>query len=587
MARSQVGIQDSGSNYNYFESPRRPHLPKSLFDLSYINTGTADIGLLIPIYLQETVPGDEFTISCEALLRCVNPPVVPLLSRLRVFFHFYWSSCESLWKGFPMFITKGRSGNYSIQAPTVKTSSQNVTPTTLLHYLGIPSHSGGCSYPFSAMPFMMYMRVYRDYYMNQTLVNAAADNGQDTYWFPYDDEEFRLPITLNDGSNELLVDDANSEADASSFLAASAGSYRLNRWRWRNWANDYFTTARPWPQRGQEAALELNLGEIVFDSANLNVTLPADGSVSSSQYLVVNDDGEIGINNSSGSESATLYVDEIIASSALGDASITLSALRELNAAQRIMEKMALVDGSYGEFCQTFFAVNDPNSRNFKPYYIGGTYQKIEISEVINTADTYTSSGEGRSQGSQTGHASTYGNGFVGKFRASSYGYIMGIMSIMPDTMYFQGINRQFCRVSQEDWFIPERAGLSPQAILNREIFFQGSSVDDDLFGYQDRFDEMRYRPNEIHGKVADPSNLSFFPYTQARYFNVLPTLSPDFISTGTTTDSDPTYFSNVRSDWLTSSSEVPFVYQVANKVRAVRPLSYRAQPAELFDTRG
>lgn len=640
MANSSVGVQDSGSNYNYFEEPRRPHLPKSLFDLSYINTGTADVGLLIPIYLQETVPGDEFTISCEALLRCVNPPVVPLLSRLRVFFHYYWSSCESLWKGFPMFITKGRSGKYELSAPVVDALASGdvddyeaFQPTSLSHYLGFSPVSADSAFlsgavqsiGFSAMPFMMYLRIYRDYYMNQTLVNAADEDGQNLSWFPLDDEEFRLPVsTVTSGSNAVYINgDGSSYYTADNIPAFLTDSdCRLGMWRWRNWSDDYFTTARPWPQRGEEASV---LGSISGDDVQIGVTPSeslgfqqlfykgyySNSGVVSNATNTTNDSTYYGrlVNVSSTSVGLGLLDNQNVAGngtstgvtsfraplSISSDAEIslnlTLSALRELNAAQRIMEKMALVDGSYGEFVVTFFGQKDPNARQFKPTYIGGAYQKIDISEVVNTADTYSSSsGSGRSQGSQTGHASTYGNGNVGKFRAPSYGFIMGIMSIVPDTMYFQGVNRQFVRQNQEDWFIPERAGLSPQSILNKELYADledDASSNDSLYGYQDRFDEMRYRPNEIHGKVADPGELSFFPYTQARYFTALPTLSPEFVSMGTPCYNDPTSSTNVRKDWLTSETEVPFIYQVANKVRAVRPLSYRAQPAELFDTRG
>lgn len=668
MARSSVGVKDSGSNYNYFEEPRKPRLSKSLFDLSYINSGTAEIGQLIPIYLQETVPGDEFTINCEAVLRAVNPPVVPLLSRLRVFFHFYWSSCESLWKGFPMFITKGRSGNYSIEAPQVfahfhtdsgedgdpNGTNIDLTPNSLFHHLGLmtsrnlqvtnssPASVDDCSTlagycnGFSAMPFMMYMRIYRDYYMNQTLVNAAAAigdnnylNGQDTSWFPVDDEEFRLPVNNYQGGHNIITPfayqdsipndpDTGDPVNVPSFLTAIGVQYRLGAWRFRNFADDYFTTARPWPQRGDEATLGVSVtdpevyikstdedgsgvpfrlrgygefgSEFYFHGAEASDGSPQGMSSSAAQGYLGQLFGE-GVTSSS--DSTYGQNDFMLTLAQSGSLSITLSALRELNSAQRIMEKMALVDGSYGSFCVTFFGVNDPNARNFKPQYIGGCYQPITISEVLQVGGTTATS----DQGEQSGHASSYGQGNIGKFFSPSYGYIMGIMSIMPDTYYSQGVNRQFTRLTQDQWFIPERSGLSPQAILNKEIYFyQGvTHTNDDLFGYQDRYDEMRYRPNEIHGQVANPNSLSFFPYTQSRYFVnqdpavTPPTLSPEFVEIG-----KPTLGSvltegvmNLRKDWLTSSAEFPFIYQVANKVRAVRPLSYRHQPAELFDTRG
>jgi len=261
---------------------------------------------------------------------------------------------------------------------------------------------------------------------------------------------------------------------------------------------------------------------------------------------------------------------------------ITLAALRELNSAQRILEKMAHIDGSYGEFCLTFFGNKPKSAEEHDPIYIGGAYQAIQMSDVLQSGGTVGSQIGGQDavtiQGTQSGYAFSHDDGYIGKFHSDDYGIIMGIISIMPDLMYSQGIRRQDSMQVQEEFYLPERAGLGPQAILNRELFYDPSaSVDqnDGLFAYISRFDQYRYRSNEIHGLVADDTNLSFFPYTQSRKFNTLPKYSQEFMSTK----------GNVRKDFLTAPDEVPFIVQVANNVRAVRPLPYYAVPAELFNT--
>lgn len=636
MATGQVGIKDTGSNYNFFDKEIKAKVSRSLFDLSYLNSGTCEVGMLIPTYLEETVPGDDFTINVEALLRAVNPPLVPLLSRLRVFFHAYWSSFDSLWKGASQFFTKGRSGNYVLSVPqVVLAASGNVrkdtSPTSLAHHLGMMFAQsfdpiGNIATGFSLLPFMMYQRIYRDYYMNQTLHNAASGDGQDLGWFPLDDDDFRLEVNFN---LKNLIGDTYPDVNGCTLAKVNVGNsdmlktINLGDWRFRNWPDDYYTSCMPWPQRGDEAGVSfsgsipeisdlpvyIKNGESVVP---LSVYLAQSGNqFSSAVERVIGSGADAGFNlvpvtDSSKASVSLVNLNAGIVSTGFSDpppnltgsykpyslysrldqsvtfeSSLTLSALRELNTTQRMMEKMARVDGSYGSFCRTFFGETPPSAKSNKPIYIGGCYQSIKISEVLQTGGTTDTS----DQGEQTGHAMSYGDGFIGRFHAPDYGYIMILMSIVPDSMYFQGVNRRFTRLLQEDFYLPERAGLSPQAVLNKEIFFTGSdpTQDNDLFGYQDRFDEMRFRSNEVHGKVADPTNKSFFPYTQARYFAGLPALSEEFCAMGSASGSNITL--NVRKDWLTSQTEVPFIWHVANKVRAVRPLPYRARPAELFNT--
>ena len=646
MATGQVGIKDTGSNYNFFDKEIKAKVSRSLFDLSYLNSGTCEVGMLVPTYLEETVPGDDFTLNVEALLRAVNPPLVPLLSRLRVFFHAYWSSFDSLWKGASQFFTKGRSGNYVLSVPQVVLAAsgaarKDTSSTSLAHHLGMMfaqsfDPNGNVATGFSLLPFMMYQRIYRDYYMNQTLHNAASGDGQDLGWFPLDDDDFRLEVDFN---LKNLSGDTWPDVNGCTLSKVSVGNsdmlktVNLGDWRFRNWPDDYYTSCMPWPQRGDEAGVSfsgslpelLDMPVYIKNPSGNNIDMQISGWLSPdnnkfsnllsrfypggnpSDYSMANVGFIFDSRHPSGSAAESFMFGPMESADAgslvdLGSApgnptsfslysrlnksvsfesSLTLSALRELNATQRMMEKMARVDGSYGSFCRTFFGETPPSAKSNKPIYIGGCYQSIKISEVLQTGGTTDTS----DQGEQTGHAMSYGDGFIGRFHAPDYGYIMILMSIVPDSMYFQGVNRRFTRLLQEDFYLPERAGLSPQAVLNKEIFFTGSNLsqDNDLFGFQDRYDEMRFRSNEVHGKVADPTNKSFFPYTQARYFTELPTLSEEFCAMGSATGADITL--NVRKDWLTSQTEVPFIWHVANKIRAVRPLPYRARPAELFNT--
>lgn len=609
MASPVQRVQDSGSNYKFFEKSLNPRISRSVFDLSYINNFTAEVGKIYPVYVQDTLPNSDYRLEIEALLRAVNPPVVPILSRFRIFFHFFYSRYAELSKDFQFVVTKGRSGNYSGTLPSVKITKAawaagKYTRSSLADMLGLQfgtypdALTADVDAPYNAMPFMQYLRIYRDYYLNQN--TEARDNSP---WFPVDDDDFRLPKGF--GSGDITAVKFNSD---------STETLDLTELRYRWWTDDYFTSARPWPQRGEEDTLNfsvfnLPVGVSVNDSdgspsfAQLfygAVNAPSGASSAVSALSNMRNPGAAFFDSTQltafpftyspllakipdGSQigAGTLSSLGLVANGSAAS-TINLSALRELNANQRMLEKMARTDGSYGEFCKTFFGEVPKSAHSNRPTYIGGSYQALKISEVVNVAGIQsTAGGDIQSvQGQQTGHAMSYNSGFIGNFHSDDYGIIMGLMCIVPDTLYSQGIRRERSIRVQEELYLPERAGLSPQAVLNQELFY--SLTDDetnkDLFAYQDRQDEWRFRANEVHGKVADSTNKSFYPYTVARQFTAAPAWNVTFLQMSA---------DNIRKDWLTSVTEVPFIVQIANKVRGVLPLPYKAQPAELFNTDG
>lgn len=623
MANSLTRVQDSGANYQYFDKRERPDVPRSSFDLSYTNVFPVDFGVLYPIYVQDTVPGDSFQIAEEILLRGYNPPVVPLMQKMRVFTHFYFCSYAQLSKDWQTVISKGRSGKYVGSAPKIVISPAQWTKFgrgSLSDFLGLnfsdypETINANIEPAFNAFAHMAYLRIYRDYYLNPNLPDTATADPSD--WFPVDDSDFRLPAAFS------------GDLTSVKFSGDGANGLDLTVLRYRNWFDDYFTSSRPWPQRGEESSLafdfspnnNLNVGIMdngkfnqvaqIFGQGHLsnitvgdyataggltapdansfiaswsNTATPAFRGGTSDSYKVA---GNFGIRAmqlttplESGSASYPLIAD---VSNLSGSSNITLSALRELNANQRMLEKMARLDGSYSDFVFSFFGRRPASGQSFRPIYIGGTSQDVRISEIVNTAGVQASADGSvlSQQGQQTGHAGSYESSRVGTFNCTEYGIIIGLLSLMPDTMYFQGIRRDRSAMVQEDFYLPERAGLSPQAVLNQEIYNTPDDAEQNagLFAYQDRYDEMRFRQNEIHGAVTDPTNKMLFPYTMARYFTQLPTFSRAFVEMSAT---------NIRKDAFTTVSDPPFICMVANKVRAVRPLPYKAKLAELFDTRG
>ncbi|QCS37366.1 major capsid protein [Tortoise microvirus 94] len=583
---------DSGSNYQFQDKLQMGNQPRSLFDLSHLHSTTIpSVGSIIPVACLETVPSDSFELSCTALLRAL-PQVVPLYSRQRLTIHAFYHRMSDLWIHAETFMTKGYTGNtvYSIpylhstdhshwaNADSVALSSYN----SVLPYF-IPATLGKTGaalngWHINALPLFAYYRIWRDYYINK---NFYLNN---RLILPDDDCDFRL----------------NDDAEIVTAARTSTDYFAIDQMQYRFFADDYFTSAFPSPQRGTAPTLDFtaSISSLALDSLSLRTR---DGSIwsslinSDSSPTTVSLGGALGdspaftrawnVSSSTGArapDAANASLNSFITNSfetvpaslssvsSVINSSITLNQIRELAVAQSELERMAKTDGTYSDFGLTFFGRSSRNSQVFKATYIGGTQQSILYSEVLQTSQTQTTP-----LGSYAGHGiSMSNNGYLGKVDCDDYGYILILASVVPDTYYSQGLDIMWTRSLQSDMYLPDRARLGLRAILNKELFVSGNaSVDNDVFAYQNPFDELRYVSNRVSGKLADASNDTFFPYTQSRYFTSTPTYSSSFSRMS---------FSNVRNDYLVATDEVPFTCQFNIGCRALRPLPYRPVPSSL-----
>ena len=640
-----MNVKDSGSNYSFYNgSPKATNLPRSVFDLSHINTMSAKLGLRYPVWTQHTLPNEDYKIDVEAVARVVNPPVVPLMSKQRIFFHTYWLSYYQLWKEAQLFFDKGRNkkqykDSSSIKIPTIRLDC--FKRGELADYLGF-----NCAISFtsddnkkmtvSALKFMAYIRIWRDCYMNQRIYSAwllkmanfsnpVLPDIQKMYKVLYD---FLFP-----------VDDADFRIGSEQWKALVSNKHALHflfSLKFANFADDYFTRSQLSPMYVDDSevpSIEFQGGDLslkVRDDAfsklypngynvNFNESIDGNGVMGINQGSVSYSDGRFykmnGVGtNISGSEvfpqnlpngvnfpqfnifgstangnSVPLTTKtggkgmEFDAQKAFADSfnntfsvqniasSITIDAIRRCESATLILEKMAKTDGSYAQYAKAFFGERPKSAYDFRPTYVGGSYQSVIYSQVLNTTSD--------NQGKVTGIGISSGSGNIGRFHSDDYGLFVTIMTIVPDTYYCQGLNREDTYEVAEDFYLPERAQLGMQGVLEKEIYNQTDDKEEEnnkLFGYQNIYDELRYRANEVHGEVANvdsasgTSGASFSPYIQTRYFKSVPTLTPSFL----------TMADNINNSWLSSKDEPPFIVQVANKVQAVRPVPYRAKPA-------
>lgn len=626
---------DTGSNYQFADKMIRPNAPRSMFDLSHlVSRDVPEAGIVFPISVFEALPASDYEISCKSLVR-VLPQVVPLMSRQRLYLYAFYSRCPDLWCGFDVFIRKGYSGNEIKTVPTLTGTNtvrgdyssspwagSGILPHSLADFFGMPigtMNDGITDYKVNLMPYMMYLRIWRDYFINRNyFVN-------DRRILPDDDSRFRLLdngdvgsfVDMYTGTNDvkILFDHygfygtgivgAGTDADPYRRVPSKGmqytNSYNTNQTIFRvglfyhDYPADYFTSALPWPQRGNTPTLSYDVSmtpdftQRVFNSV---------GGTLTSNYKTINTVGATGsgtnqtvrflfnpssldsdINILNGANNAfNSWLARSLSGTNNLNLGITLENLRSLAVAQTIMEKMARTDGSYREFGLTFFGEPSKAATEYRPTFIGGSYSQLLFSEVLQTSQTTNNSALGQ----MAGHGiSADGQGYLGRFHADDYGYIMVLGCIMPDTYYSQGLAKMWTRTDQADWFIPERAQLGMQPVLNKELFLQANNVTDpqnnvvnnNLWAYQDIFDEYRYQSNRVGGQLAMTDRKSFYPFTQSRKFGSLPNWGKEFARAD-----------DVRTDYLAAPTESAYICQFDINVRAVQPLPYRARPASILN---
>ncbi len=607
---------DNGSNYPFRDKMLNPGTRRSAFNWSHSCIFSLEnAGLLLPVMCEEVLPDSDYDLKANVLLR-VLPQVVPLYSNQRYYLYAFFARYSDLYKRASVYMTKGYSGKELLSKPVLKADNLAVPggldyvvqPGDLFDALGFQLGKKLSEFgSINALPIFMYEKIYNDYFINDNL------HINDRVRLPDDPSDFRL---ADDGS---IISNANATTD---FPAVKYGILR-----YRDYAEDYFTSSLPFQQRGDAPFLKFNAslssftGNISSDSGTASigfksltdsqsfgrVFLKSDSNIAllgpnnnvlsagdvynkaalADPRLVIVPDGTTSANPVSSiaikriiGETAGLRLDSpsIGITGATIDgisnlsftAGFTLDEFRNLAVSTAELERMARTDGSFAQFGLTFFGIKSKNSNDYFVTFVGGTYRRIAFSEVLQTSPSL----EGSSPlGAYGGHGIISDNGYLGHLHTDEHGYLMVLLSVMPDVYYTQGIPKKFTRLTQVEEFLPGRDKLGLTAIFNKELYVSGNrDTDNDLFAYQNPFDEYRYKENRIIGKIGDPSNASFYPYTQARYFTSTPTYSEPFFKAN-----------NVRKDYLSAPTEDAYTGRIDFDIRAVEPLSFSGTPAPVI----
>lgn len=480
---------------------------RSVFDLSHDVKFTCDMGELIPVLHQHCVPGDVMSIANQVVIR-FQPMVAPILHEINAYCHYFFVPYRLIWSDWESFITGGVDGT---EAPTLPVTSGPISANSIEDYMGLPV---GITFPAGFRPLSFgkyaYNLVYNEYYRDETLVTEVA---------------------LTDGAIKK-----------------------------RAWEKDYFTSALPWQQRGTAPALPISLSGVL---AGYGTGIPVAhvSTDTTPRNLQVGASAHVDLTGATGTGNF-LWDDPKIAvdTSTVTATSFDIADLRLAVQIQKFLERNARAGARYTEFLQAHFGASPRDDRLQRPEYLGGSKSPVIVSEVLQTSST-----DGTSpQANMAGHGIAVDRRHICKYRAQEYGVIIGILSVMPRSLYQQGIEREFLRSTRYDFYFPEFANLSEQPVYRGEIYASAVLAENQtVFGYQGRYNEMRAR----RSYVASDMRATYDYWHLSRQFSSAPALNQTFIEC------------TPRKDFLAAPSPDAMIVSMGNIIRAVRPLPIVSNP--------
>lgn len=508
-----------------FAQVPRAEIRRARFKRDFANITTINEGDLVPLYVDEVLPGDTISCQLNGLVRMATP-LYPVMDNCYLDTYAFFVPARLVWEHWENLMGQNDSTywaektEYSVPQTTAPSGGWSVG--TIADYMGIPTGVENIS--VNSMPFRAYARIWNEWFRDENLQQPVV---QDT-----DDAN-------NTGSNtgNQLTDAQNGG------LPLKVAKY-----------HDYFTSCLPEPQKGEAAGIPINLGTMNVVTGNpngrdqtatyplvfrkTNGTVPGESFNNGSILIMTNEGtdvkypGEASASfTGSGNTGTNAQVFPInLEAEAASAINITVNELRQAIAIQHILEADARGGTRYVELLAHEFGVTSPDSRLQRSEYLGGTRVPININQVIQQSSSTNES----PQGNPGAYSMTTLRNKMCSYSAVEHGYLLILGCIRVNHSYQQGLSRMWTRKGRFDFYHPMLANLGEMAVLNKEIYCQGNAQDDEVFGYQEAWADYRYHPNIVTGEMRSQYAQTLDAWHYGDYYEELPTLSSSWIQEGT-----------------------------------------------------
>lgn len=511
------------SNFSFSQNPG-VSLSRSRFERVSDRLDTFDTGEIVPIYIDEVLPGDTFELDMTAIIRG-STPIFPVMDNSYVDVYFFFVPNRLTWEHWRELMGENRSTawtqkvDYSV--PQVTAPAKGWEELSLADHMGIPTKVPNIS--VNALPFRAYGLIYNEFFRNQNLTNPTQ--------VEIDDANIQ-------GKNPEDVKSTNDWAITGAKCLKSTKQF------------DYFTGALPQPQKGEPVEISLASSWLPVGVGDYHepikkvtgtTTLTWENGkdeINNSYNLYANlngtnDNGLKNFETGTGSRVTPTSADKLVYPTNLWanpvTAAVTVNQLRQAFQVQKLLEKDARGGTRYREILKNHFGVTTSDARMQIPEYLGGCKVPINVSQVVQTSASTEASPQGNTAAiSVTPFSKSM---FTKSF--DEHGFILGVATVRTAQSYQQGIEKMWSRKDRLDYYFPVLANIGEQAILNKEIYAQGNAKDDEAFGYQEAWAEYRYKPNSICGRFRSNATQSLDAWHYGQDYDKLPTLSTEWMQQG------------------------------------------------------